>query len=142
MLDIDAVHVQISVYELTPPGKISTALWVLGCGIYHTAVRIPELGVEYAFAGISPSTIEAVAASNARRRRQLLIKSGVFSLPSPEDGTVVERYMPECRFVTRINMGPATCVDVRQRTMSTSGGFDQTARMNGMCKLRQSLNAR
>ena len=107
----------------------------MGCGIYHTAVRIPELGVEYAFAGISPSTIEAVAASNARRRRQLLIKSGVFSLPSPEDGTVVERYMPECRFVTRIDMGSATCVDVRRRTMSTSDGPDQTADMKGMPSL-------
>lgn len=90
-----AVAVEIAVYDLLPPSKLSSFFYYAGVGIYHTAIRIPALGVEYAFGG---SLSLDTGQSNV---------SGIFSLPSPEDASAVERMMPGLRFVKRIPVGTA-----------------------------------
>lgn len=48
---IQKSEVYINVYDLLPPGKISSALWFLGSSLLHTGVVISSLGREYAFGG-------------------------------------------------------------------------------------------
>ncbi|RPB24034.1 DUF862-domain-containing protein [Terfezia boudieri ATCC MYA-4762] len=42
-------RVSINVYDLLPPGKLSTFLWTVGCGLLHTGVVVNDR--EYAFGG-------------------------------------------------------------------------------------------
>lgn len=91
------VRIQIAVYDLLAPSRISSAFFYLGVGIYHTAVRVPELGVEFAYGGINSSS-----SSSAHHG-----STGIFSVPSPEDAGAIERLMPGIRFLTRIDVGEA-----------------------------------
>ncbi|KAF3935094.1 hypothetical protein ABW19_dt0204544 [Dactylella cylindrospora] len=45
----DRTAVTINVYDLLPPGKLSTVFWTLGVGLLHTGVAINDR--EYAFGG-------------------------------------------------------------------------------------------
>ncbi|KAK6531427.1 hypothetical protein TWF281_008232 [Arthrobotrys megalospora] len=47
--DNPATAVTINVYDLLPPGKLSTVFWHLGVGLLHTGVAIGDR--EYAFGG-------------------------------------------------------------------------------------------
>ncbi|CAD6567543.1 MAG: hypothetical protein CYPHOPRED_001790 [Cyphobasidiales sp. Tagirdzhanova-0007] len=96
-------QVQIAVYDLLPASRIATAFYHLGVGIYHTAVRIPELGVEYAYGGLLLSSSSSSSSTN--RAKQTC--TGIFSIPSPEDPCVPERLMPGIRFLARIDVGEA-----------------------------------
>jgi hypothetical protein len=42
-------EVLINVYDLLPPGRLSTTLWFIGAGLLHTGVSINDR--EYAFGG-------------------------------------------------------------------------------------------
>ena len=95
-----APRVEIAVYDLLPDSRLATSLWYLGCGLYHTAVRIPDLQVEYAFGGLLP-TLSSSRVNDERRNM-----TGIFSVPSGEDPRIVERLMPGLRFVRRIDVGP------------------------------------
>ena len=44
-------EILINVYDLLPPGTLSSALWLLGSSLLHTGVVIPSLDREYAFGG-------------------------------------------------------------------------------------------
>lgn len=68
-----------------PPGKLSNLAWHLGVGLYHSAVRIPEIGREIAFGG--------------HPHPQL---SGIFSLPIRADG---KPPMPGLRWMASVDMG-------------------------------------
>ncbi|KAI4184111.1 MAG: hypothetical protein L6R41_004980 [Letrouitia leprolyta] len=48
---IQKSEVYINVYDLLPPGRISSALWFLGSSLLHTGVVINSLSREYAFGG-------------------------------------------------------------------------------------------
>ncbi|KAH9825080.1 hypothetical protein DFH28DRAFT_878776 [Melampsora americana] len=80
-----ALHVVLVVYDLLPAGKLSNIAWYLGVGLYHSAIRIPELGREFAFGGHPNSDI-----------------SGIFSLPIRSDG---KPPMPGLRLVAEVDMG-------------------------------------
>ncbi|EPS36714.1 hypothetical protein H072_9717 [Dactylellina haptotyla CBS 200.50] len=45
----DGIAITINVYDLLPPGKLSTVFWTLGVGLLHTGVAINDR--EYAFGG-------------------------------------------------------------------------------------------
>lgn len=92
------VLVEIALYDLLPPGKLSTTFYYLGVGIYHTSIRIPELQVEFAYGGLLPGS---------HAGRDVSTQTGIFVLPSPEDHTVTERLMPGLRFIRRIEVGEA-----------------------------------
>lgn len=92
------VQVEIALYDLLPPGKLSTAFYYFGVGIYHTSVRIPELQVEFAYGGILPGS---------QGNRDVSNLTGIFVLPSPDDPRVTERLMPGLRFLQRIDVGEA-----------------------------------
>ncbi|EWC48430.1 hypothetical protein DRE_02199 [Drechslerella stenobrocha 248] len=47
--DSSGIPITINVYDLLPPGKISTVFWTLGVGLLHTGVAINDR--EYAFGG-------------------------------------------------------------------------------------------
>jgi hypothetical protein len=95
-------RIEIAVYDLLPASKISSAFYYLGCGIYHTAIRIPELQIEYAYGGLLPSSSSSSSSSKQRNEA-----TGIFSIPSPDDHRIPERYMPGVRFVARIDVGEA-----------------------------------
>ncbi|CAL8583399.1 hypothetical protein XPA_009023 [Xanthoria parietina] len=44
-------EIRINVYDLLPPGKLSTTLWHLGSPLLHTGLVITSLNREYAFGG-------------------------------------------------------------------------------------------
>ncbi|MCJ1425503.1 hypothetical protein MMC29_003403 [Sticta canariensis] len=44
-------EILINVYDLLPPGKLSSVLWFLGSSLLHTGVVIKSLNREYAFGG-------------------------------------------------------------------------------------------
>ncbi|KAG0150193.1 hypothetical protein CROQUDRAFT_652603 [Cronartium quercuum f. sp. fusiforme G11] len=93
------IRVVLVVYDLLPPGKLSNLAWLLGVGLYHSAVRIPELGREIAFGG--------------HPHPQL---SGVFSLPIRPDG---KPPMPGLRLITSVDMGEVkTCTTPRSSKLS------------------------
>lgn len=92
------VQVEIALYDLLPPGKLSTTFYYLGVGIYHTSIRIPELQVEFAYGGVPPGS---------QTGRDVSTLTGIFVLPSPEDHRVTERLMPGLRFIRRIAVGEA-----------------------------------
>ncbi|KAI4101088.1 MAG: hypothetical protein LQ339_005211 [Xanthoria mediterranea] len=46
-------EIRINVYDLLPPGKLSTTLWHLGFPLLHTGLVITSLNHEYAFGGHS-----------------------------------------------------------------------------------------
>ncbi|KAL8936182.1 MAG: hypothetical protein Q9216_005066 [Gyalolechia sp. 2 TL-2023] len=48
---IQKSEVYINVYDLLPPGKVSSTLWFLGSSLLHTGVVINSLNREYAFGG-------------------------------------------------------------------------------------------
>lgn len=79
------LHVVLVVYDLLPAGKLSNIAWFLGVGLYHSAIRIPQLGREFAFGGHPNSDI-----------------SGIFSLPIRSDG---KPPMPGLRLVAEVDMG-------------------------------------
>ncbi|KAA1078954.1 hypothetical protein PGTUg99_013236 [Puccinia graminis f. sp. tritici] len=84
-IDNRPVQVILVVYDLLPSGKLSDLAWLLGVGLYHTAVKIPAIGREIAFGGHAhPQT------------------SGIFMLPIREDG---EPSMPGLRWICEIDMG-------------------------------------
>lgn len=100
---------EIALYDLLPPGKLSTTFYYLGVGIYHTSVRIPELQVEFAYGGILPGS---------QPNRDVSKVTGIFVLPSPDDPRVAERLMPGLRFVRRIDVGEAFGVDWQKNAKS------------------------
>jgi hypothetical protein len=112
------VRVEIAIYDLLPASRLSTSLWYIGCGLYHTAVRIPELQVEYAYGGLLP-TLSATSSRNDPRRDM----TGIFAVPSPEDGRAVERLMPGLRFVQRIDVGNVHILGNNSRQGSGSEGY-------------------
>jgi hypothetical protein len=48
-LSLSRTEVTIHVYDLLPPGKVSTVLWTIGSSLLHTGVVIGER--EYAYGG-------------------------------------------------------------------------------------------
>ncbi|KAL9123722.1 MAG: hypothetical protein Q9217_006877 [Psora testacea] len=44
-------EILINVYDLLPPGKLSSALWFIGSSLLHTGVFVKALDKEYAFGG-------------------------------------------------------------------------------------------
>ncbi|KAH0537632.1 hypothetical protein FGG08_005583 [Glutinoglossum americanum] len=48
-LSLQKTEVLINVYDLLPPGKLSSTFWMLGCSLLHSAVVIKDK--EYAFGG-------------------------------------------------------------------------------------------
>lgn len=125
------VQIQIALYDLLPPGKLSTAFYIFGVGIYHSAIRIPELQVEFAFGGILPQSPVSLNSNDTKSSHsntrstdssdgiaddgtesgKIDTRTGIFALPSPEDHRVVERLMPGLRFLRRIDAGEAFNVD-------------------------------
>ena len=103
------VQVEIALYDLLPPGKLSTTFYYLGVGIYHTSVRIPELQVEFVYGGILPGS---------QPNRDVSKVTGIFVLPSPDDPRVAERLMPGLRFVRRIDVGEAFGADWHKNVKS------------------------
>ncbi|KAI4207095.1 MAG: hypothetical protein LQ348_000679 [Seirophora lacunosa] len=53
-------EVYINVYDLLPPGKVSSALWFLGSSLLHTGVVIKSLKREFAFGGHSHPNLSGV----------------------------------------------------------------------------------
>ncbi|KAL6717802.1 hypothetical protein ACLMJK_003887 [Lecanora helva] len=49
--NVQRTEVLINVYDLLPPGFLSTTLWTLGSSLLHTGVVIRSLNREYAFGG-------------------------------------------------------------------------------------------
>lgn len=49
--DVEVSEIFISVYDLLPPGRLASALWLVGTSLLHTGVHIKALGREYAFGG-------------------------------------------------------------------------------------------
>lgn len=111
------IRVEVAVYDLLPASRLATSLWYLGCGLYHTAIRLPDLEVEFAFGGLVPT----LGSSHDARRQNM---TGIFSLPSPEDARAVERLMPGLRYVRRIDLGP---VALQSLALWTSGSQGQEA---------------
>ncbi|KAH9469712.1 hypothetical protein MJO29_003867 [Puccinia striiformis f. sp. tritici] len=79
------VQVILVVYDLLPSGKIADLAWILGVGLYHTAIKIPAIGSEIAFGGHSNPQL-----------------SGIFTLPIREDG---QPSMPGLRWKCDIDLG-------------------------------------
>lgn len=96
-------RVEIAVYDLLPASRLSLSLWYLGCGLYHTSIRLPDLRIELAYGGLLP-TLDS-SSDDVRRRQQM---TGIFSLPSPDDSASVERLMPGLRFIKRFDVGPVS----------------------------------
>lgn len=99
------VQVEIALYDLLPPGKLSSTFYYLGVGIYHTSIRIPELQVEFAYGGILPGS---------HTGKDVSVMTGIFVLPSPENPRVPERLMPGLRFIKRMDVGEAYGEDWRK----------------------------
>ncbi|EGG11100.1 uncharacterized protein MELLADRAFT_115382 [Melampsora larici-populina 98AG31] len=120
-----ALHVVLVVYDLLPAGKLSNIAWYLGVGLYHSAIRIPELGREFAFGGHPNSDI-----------------SGIFSLPIRSDG---KPPMPGLRLVSEVDMGQIRTNPLPQksslpRNSSTSTPTETRRLMRSSASTRSSVN--
>ncbi|KAI5369207.1 putative PPPDE peptidase domain-containing protein [Septoria linicola] len=81
--------IYINIYDLLPPGRLSSLLWTLGSSLLHSGVVIPTLSLEFAFGGHNKplttgvySTPPAYAPPGSTHRSSILAG---FSAHSPSE---------------------------------------------------------
>ncbi|GAA98385.1 uncharacterized protein L969DRAFT_59159 [Mixia osmundae IAM 14324] len=106
------VRIELAVYDLLPESRLASLAFAAGVGIYHSAIRIPSIGLEFAFGGHpQPGT------------------SGLFALPIVAND---QAPLPGLRFVRSIHMGdviaepvPSEAQNKRYMPYDTSSGSRQ-----------------
>ncbi|USW46763.1 Putative PPPDE peptidase domain-containing protein [Septoria linicola] len=84
--------IYINIYDLLPPGRLSSLLWTLGSSLLHSGVVIPTLSLEFAFGGHNKplttgvySTPPAYAPPGSTHRSSILAGFSAHSPSETED---------------------------------------------------------